>query len=222
METTIVINSEITIILEYIFKKTSWRELFFRRFSIGQKFLFFLPVPFLYLSIYGAYDLFHNNSWVLFILFGLITLLSIWIFFKTKSILEKKVFNKFYLSETCKTILDYHIDNIARLLGEQNTLENRVLWKDYFKNKPNVFPFFIFIPIFGFMFFYNTSMFFYNTLRPHDKYYLEFHFGWFTLIILLMTFAFIMPAIKNFKFKRTAHNEAYKLILEMDNKLTKI
>lgn len=215
MKNPTISNNETKIILDYIFKKTSWRKLIFCKFSSMQKILFFLPVPFLFFSIYGVYDLFHNNSWFLFIFFGLMMLLSIWVFFKIKSNLEKQVFEKFYLSESCKTLSDYHIENVSKLLGEYNTFENRALWKDFFTYKFNIFPFIIPIPIFGFIFF--------NILtRPHDKYYiLGFYFAFFLILILLISFVFIMPAITDFKFKRTAYNEAFKLISEMDNKLTK-
>jgi hypothetical protein len=214
METPIVNNSGTSIILEYILKNTSWREVIFRKLTIGQKILFFLPIPFLYLSIYGAFDLFHNNSWILFILFGLLMLLSIWTFFKIKAALENRVFEKLYSSGNCKTILEYHIENLTKLLGEQNTSENRALWKDYFKYKPNKFPIFITPFIFGLIFFQIIA-------KPHDKdNLLVFYLGWFTLMIMLMTFAFIMPAITDIKFKRTTHNYAFKIVSEMD-KLTK-
>lgn len=215
METTIVNNSGTNIILEYIFKKTSWRELYFSKLSNGQKILFFLPVLFLYFPIYGTYDLFYRNSWFLFISFGVIMLVSIWVFFKQKSYFEQKVFEKYYLSDSCKTVLDYHLEKISMLLGEENTIENRALWKNFFKIRHNRFPFIIFLPVFGFMYFQQL-------IRPHDKdYFLGFYLVWFSLGILLMSFAFIMPAISDFKFKGAAYNEAFKLISELDNKMTR-
>jgi hypothetical protein len=215
MEITTVNNSGTNIILEYVFKKTSWRELYFSKLSGGQKILFFLPVLFLYFPIYGTYDLFHRNSWFLFLSFGVIMLVSIWAFFKQKSYLEQKVFEKYYLSDSCKTALDYHLGKISMLLGDENTIENRALWKNHFKIKHSIFPFIIFLPVFGFMCFQHL-------IRPYNKdFFLGFYFGWISIMILLMSFAFIMPAISDFKFKIAAHNEAFKLISELDNKMTR-
>jgi hypothetical protein len=142
-------------------------------------------------------------------------LVSIWVFFKQKSYLEQKVFEKYYLSDSCKTLSDYHLEKISMLLGAENTIENRALWKNHFKIKNSRYPFIIFLPVFGFMCFQHLT-------RPHDKDFLfGFYIVWFSLILLLMSFTFIMPTISDFKFKGAAYNEAFKLISELDNKMTR-
>lgn len=137
MEVSISESTEIHLILEYITKKTSWKNSYFSKFSIGQKIIFFVPIPFLFFPIYGTYALFYEGSWFAFSSCGIVMLVSIWIFFKQKSRFEKDIFEKFYKSEKNKTISDLHITEISTLLGDQNTSENRDLWKIYFKRKNN-------------------------------------------------------------------------------------
>lgn len=212
MEQTTETNNGADIILEYAYEKTSWRTLIFSKFTREQKILFFLPIPFLYLSIYGVYDLFYNNSWVLFLTFGFIMLLSMWAFFRIKSVLEKKVVESYYSASGCKNLAEYHLNNISELLGEQNTRENRALWKTQFKPKAGLTLFFTI----GLMF---VFMFSQNLFKQQPEHYLSvFYIGWFSFFIMVMSFAFIKPAFIDFKSKKAANNEAFKLIYELDKR----
>lgn len=215
MEPTTETNNGADLILEYAYEKTSWRALIFSKFTRQQKILFFLPIPFLYLSIYGVYDLFYNNSWVLFLTFGFIMLLSMWAFFRIKSVLEKKVIETYYAASGCKNLAEYHLHNISELLGEQNTPENRALWKTQFKPKAGLTLFFTI----GLMF---VFMFSQNLFKQQPEHYLSvFYIGWFSFFIVVMTFAFVKPAFIDFKSKKAAHNEAFKLIYELDKRAGK-
>ena len=217
METTKGNDTGTDIILEYVFKKSSWKKVYFSKLSIGQRILFFLPIPFLYLPIYGTYDLYHRDSWTLFLSFGVTMLVAIWIFFKQKSYLEQKVFEKNYLSDSCKTVLDYQLEKFSLLLGEQNTVRNRDLWKTYFKNKNDLkLPFFPLIVSVIYM-----SILFPLLNNPHAKDYLSgLSVGFGLILVLIMSFAFIWPAITDFKYKAAAYNEAFRLISELDKKIT--
>ncbi len=218
METTKVNDTGTDIILEYVFKESSWKKLYFSKLTSLQKILFFLPVPFLYLPIYGTYDLYHRDSWTLFLSFGVVNLVAIWIFYKQKSYLEQKVFEKHYLSNSCKTILDYQLEKLSFLLGEQNTVGNRTLWKTFFEKKNKLKPpplSLIFSVVYGIIYFHFLT-------KPHAKENLWiFAVGFISLLILLMTFAFIYPAFSDYKSKAAACNEAFRLISELDKKMTK-
>jgi hypothetical protein len=140
MKTTLNSPNDTDAILKYIAKDLSWRKLYFSKFSTGQKILFFIPACFLCLPIYGMYSLFTANLWAIFLICGLLMLVSMWAMFKQKTTCEKKVFEKYYQSDTCKSMLDLELEKFSLFLGEQNTLENRTFWMNYFKKKqPSVF-----------------------------------------------------------------------------------
>jgi len=211
METTNESNSGTGIILEYVFKESSWKKLYFSKLTRLQKILFFLPVPFLYLPIYGTYDLYHRDSWTLFLSFGVIMLVAIWIFFKQKSYMEQKDFEKHYISNSCKTILDYQMEKFSILLGEQNTVGNMDLWKTCFKNKNDLkLPF---LPIIISVIY--MSILFPLLNKPHAKDYLSgLSVGLALILIMIMSCAFIYPAFSDYKSKAAAYNEAFRLISE--------
>jgi hypothetical protein len=211
MENEVTKNNGVSIILDYILKKYSWRESYFRHFSNGQKILFFLPIIFLNLPIYGTYELFYHHSWFLFISFGVLMLFSIWWFFKQKTYFEQKVFSRLYLSVDCKTITNFHKQRLSELLGLQNTSENRSSWISYFKSRKSAKkPFIGIVFVFGFIY---MILF----IKPHDKEFFTFiKIVMHSLPLILMNIAFVMPAFTNFKFKFPLHNQAYKLVLELD------
>lgn len=215
MEQTTATNNGADLILEYAYEKTSWRALIFSKFTRQQKILFFLPIPFLYLSIYGVYDLFYNNSWFLFLTFGFIMLLGMWAFFRIKSVLEKKIVETHYSALGCKNLAEYHLHNISQLLGEQNTPENRALWKTQFKPKAGLTLFFTIGLMFVFMFSQNLLK------QQPESYHSVFYMGWFSFFIVVISFTFIKPAFIDFKSKKAANNEALKLIYELDKRAGK-
>ena len=135
MKNEVASERGIKIIWNYVKKDYSWKESYFEHFSKGQKFLFFLPVLFLFLPVYGTYDLFHNHSWFLFISLGLVMLFSIWWFHKQKTYFENMIIAKYYSLKNGSTISDYHKQKLKETLGELNTKENRSLWLTYFDGK---------------------------------------------------------------------------------------
>ncbi|MDR3217572.1 MAG: hypothetical protein LBU22_01100 [Dysgonamonadaceae bacterium] len=217
METISGINNEAKAILEYIANDLSWRKLFFSKFSTWQKFSFFLPAPFICLPIYGTYSLlFKESSYFLFIIFAIIGIISIWTFAKQKTIIEKKVFEKYYLSESCKNILEFYLEKFSSFLGEQNTAENRALWIKYFKKKSNSLESWIIPLAFGFspIGFGLSEQF----IEPLKNYELYFMWAYISFMFLLVAFAFILPSIIDIKFK---YGEAFKLISELEKRMTK-
>ncbi len=85
MKNEIAFERGINIIWNYVRNDYSWKDSYFKHFTKGQKFLFFLPVIFLFLPVYGTYELFYNHSWTSYILLGLGMLFSIWWFHKQKA-----------------------------------------------------------------------------------------------------------------------------------------
>jgi hypothetical protein len=136
-------------------------------------------------------------------------LFSIWFFFKQKKSFEKKVFDQHYFSESCKNISDFRSEKISSFLGERNTPINRFLWLKYFMEKSKL-RYFIFM---GFLIIFILFFFHIRNNTP------EFNLGFSLYIFLCMAFAFIMPAIANFKAKSY---EAVRLISELDKKMIEI
>jgi len=211
MNNEVVTDHGVNIIWNYVKNDYSWKELYFKNFTKAQKFLFFLPVVFLFLPVYGTYELFYNHSWTLFILLGLGMLFSIWWFHKQKAYFENKVNAKYYPLKAFSSINEYHKHRLIEILGELNTKENRSLWKSYFsgkmKNRRNIIGVAImFVAVFSFQI---SSSF-------NKDHLLTYYMIGITLMPLLMTVVFIMPAFVNFKFKRALYNQAYNLVLELE------
>lgn len=103
---TINRTKEETVILEFLAKDGSWKNLYFKKFSIVQKILFFIPILFLVFPILGTYLLFFNHSWLLFVSAAILGIFSIWLFFKQKSNYEHKTFDKHYRSTNCNKMSD--------------------------------------------------------------------------------------------------------------------
>ncbi|MBK5202975.1 MAG: hypothetical protein JJE45_04580 [Prolixibacteraceae bacterium] len=211
MKNEVASEHGINIIWNYVKNDYSWKESYFKHFTKGQKFLFFLPIVFLFLPVYGTYELFYNDSWTLFILLGLGTLFSIWWFHKQKTFFENKVSAKYYTLKDCSSINEYHKHKLVKILGKLNTKENRSLWKSYFRGKMKkniniIVIFIIFVPIY-----FSQILSSYKKDNLSTYYMIEI-----TLMALLMTVAFIMPAFVNFKAKRVLYNQAYSLILELE------
>ncbi|MDR3340857.1 MAG: hypothetical protein LBT25_12365 [Candidatus Symbiothrix sp.] len=216
MKTISGTNNEAKAILEYISKDLSWRKLFFSKFLTWQKFSFFLPVLFICLPIYGTYSLcFKGSSYFLFTIFALIGVISIGIFVKQKTIFEKKVFEKYYLSASCKSILEFYLEKFSSFLGEQNTAEKRALWIKYFKKKSNSLglwiPLLFGFPPIGFL----LSQQFIESLK---SYLLYFVWGYISFMLLSMAFVFILPIITNIKY---GYGKAFKLISELEKRMSK-
>jgi len=211
MKNEVASERGIKIILNYVKKDYSWKESYFEHFSKGQKFLFFLPVLFLFLPVYGTYDLFHNHSWFLFISLGLVMLLSIWWFHKQKTYFENMIIVKYYSLKNGSTISDYHKQKLKEALGELNTKENRSLWLTYFDGKMKNNRKVIGIAVF-------FAIFYFSQFSTHHKqdYLLIFYMLGIALLALLMTVVFIMPAFVNFKNKMALHYQAHRLVLELD------
>ena len=197
----------ISIIWNYVKNDYSWKDSYFKHFTHGQKFLFFLPVIFLFLPVYGTYELFYYHSWTLFILLGLAMLFSIWWFHKQKEYFENKVSAKYYSLKGCSTIDMYHKQKMIEILGDLNTEESRSLWKGYFSEKMKGNRNIIGIVVV----FATVYLSLYN--REH---LLTFYMIGITLMMLLMSVVFIMPAFVNFKTKRALYNQAYRLVLELE------
>jgi len=201
----------IDIIWNYVRNDYSWKDSYFKHFTKGQKFLFFLPVIFLFLPVYGTYELFYNHSWTIFILLGLGMLFSIWWFHKQKEYFEKKVIAKYYQTHNDKDLNNYHKRKLSETLGELNTKENRSLWQSHFnvnikKDRKVIGLTVIF-----------TAVFFTQFSAPYKQdYLLTYYLIGSALMPLLMTVVFIMPAFVNFKIKRALYNQAHRLVLELD------
>lgn len=199
-------NKGADIIEDYVRKNAFWKEIYFNYFTTKQKVLFFLPVLFFVLPIYGTYSLFYNNSWTLFITFGIAMMASIYWFFKQKTHLEQIVFKRLYLTDDCKTVSELHLQRLSALLGKQNTPENREAWKVHFKQKNG-----------GFLLILTTIILFGSALHFMKGEYLSLYYVvMISLVMLLMTFAFIGQAFAGFKSKRATYNEAYILVVELD------
>ncbi|GHT51902.1 hypothetical protein AGMMS49982_10660 [Bacteroidia bacterium] len=128
-------------ILKYIAKNLSWRKLYFSKFTIGQKILFFVPPFFIPFPIYGMRLFLDAHLWVAAVVCVILMVISGWAVGKQKMVFEKKVFEKHYQSGTCKSMLDFELEKFVLFLGEQNTFENRLFWMDYFKkNQPSKLP----------------------------------------------------------------------------------
>lgn len=121
MTNEITANNGADIIVDYVRKNAFWKELYFDYFTTKQKILFFLPVIFFALPIYGTYSLFYNHSWTLFIAFGAAMMVAIYWFFKQKTHFEQKIFKRLYLTDDCKTVSELHLQRLSALLGKQNT-----------------------------------------------------------------------------------------------------
>jgi hypothetical protein len=214
METVLSDSNGTAAILEYISRELSWRKLYFRKFPTGQKVLFFLPLPFLWPVLYGTYDLFNRDSWLLFAITGILMLVSIRAFFKQRSVFERKVFEKHYQSETCKNMLDFQVEKLSSFLGEHNTAENRICWKECFKPNSS----FVFIcSIAGAIIGNGTVVVFWLFGKNCAREYCLITMSY---IVLLMNLAFIMPAVTDFGFLGIRKkNEALKLISEIDRRL---
>ncbi|GHT38443.1 hypothetical protein AGMMS49965_01830 [Bacteroidia bacterium] len=209
MKTTLNSPEDTDAILKYIAKDLSWRKLYFSKFTIGQKILFFVPPFFIPLPIYGMGLLLEAHLWIASVVCGMLVVVPFWAFAKQKMAFEKKVFEKYYQSDTCKSMLDFELEKFALFLGEQNTFENRLFWLDYFKKKlPGPFPQ-ILTPmvIFG-----GLQFAFYQ--KPVSA--LKYFWTSFAFLFLLISFALIKPAITDFKFRAEAINGALKLIGELD------
>jgi hypothetical protein len=197
-------------ILKYIAKDLSWRKFYFSQFTIGQKMLFFLPVFFFWLPIYGTYSLFTANSWTMFLICGVLAIVSIWAFSKQKAIFEKKVFRKQYQSDTCKSMFDFELEKFSLFLGEQNTVESRIFWKNYFKKKQlHPFPFIMIVGI---------GIFAFLQFGAYQNSVMEYFLAYIAFLFLLIALTFIHPALTDFKFKAASVNGALKFIDELDKR----
>lgn len=207
MKNDITGNIGIDIILNYVQKNAFWKEIYFNHFSRKQKTLFFFPVIFFALPILGTYELFYNDSWTLFITFGITMLGSIYWFFKQKTHFEHKVFSRLYMTDNCKTVSELHLQKLSGLLGKENTSDNRKRWKVHFKQKESILLIFIVVLIFGSL-----------RLFLKDEYLSLYYVVFISLIITVMAFALIGQAFAGFKSKRVLYNEAYKLVVELEKR----
>lgn len=207
MTNEITANIGADIIVDYVRKNCFWKELYFDYFTTKQKILFFLPVIFFVLPIYGTYSLFYNDSWTLFIAFGAAMLVAIYWFFKQKTLFEQKIFKKLYLTDDCKTVSELHLQRLSALLGKQNTPENREAWKEHFKQNG------------GFLLIISTTFLFGSMFHFIKSEYLSLYYVvMISLLMLLMTFALVGQAFAGLKLKKAIHNEAYKLVVELGKK----
>ena len=203
-------NKGANIIVDYVKKNGFWKDIYFNHFTKKQKTLFFLPVIFFVLPVYGTYSLFYNNSWTLFLIFGVAMMVSIYWFFKQKSHFEQQVFKQLYLTDQCKTISDLHSQRLSALLGKQNTPENREAWKAHFKQNG------------GFLLIITTTFLFGAMIHFIKSEYLSLYYViMISVVFLLITFALIGQAFAGLKFKKAIYNEAYKIVLELDRNYVK-
>lgn len=212
MKNEVASDHGVNIIWNYAKKDYSWKESYFKHFSKTEKLLFFLPVSFLFLPIYGTYDLFYNHSWSLFVSLGLVMLFSIWWFHKQKAYMERQVVLRHYLSKDCSTVIDYHKQKLVESLGALNTQGNRSSWKTYFENKIAGQKHIAWIAA-------CTGGFFYYSFisAPFIQEYLAiFYMLGIGLLALIMTAVFAIPAFTDLKFKTAIAYQAYNLILELE------
>lgn len=211
MKNEVASDHGVNIIWNYAKQDYSWRKSYYKYFSKREKFLFFLPILFLFLPIYGTYDLFYNHSWSLFISLGLMMLFSIWWFHKQKTYIERRVISKYYFSKDCSTMIDYHKQKLVESLGALNTEENRFLWKTYFKEKISRKNKIVAITVLtGIFYYYFISAPF---IQEHLAIFYLFGIG---LLSCFMTAVFVMPAFIDFKFKTAIAYQAHSLVLELE------
>lgn len=211
MKNEVASDHGVNIIWNYAKKDYSWKESYFKHFSKTEKLLFFLPVSFLFLPIYGTYDLFYNHSWSLFVSLGLVMLFSIWWFHKQKAYMERQVVLRHYLSKDCSTVIDYHKQKLVESLGALNTQGNRSSWKTYFKEKISRKNKIVAITVLtGIFYYYFISAPF---IQEHLAIFYLFGIG---LLSCFMTAVFVMPAFIDFKFKTAIAYQAHSLVLELE------
>ncbi|GHV67553.1 hypothetical protein FACS1894199_13270 [Bacteroidia bacterium] len=205
MQTILNSHNDTDAIVEYIRNEFSWKKLYFNHFSMTQKILYFLPISFVPSPVWGTYFAFHVHSWWTFLISGTLSIAAIWLFFKQKGILEKKVFEKKYKSACCKNALDFELEKLRTFLGEQNTDENRVMWKDYLKTSKRRVSF---VPVIV-----GCSIPACSSFLPHDS-APTFFLGFASFVFLGMAFSFIHSPFCRLKI--AVAGEAFKLICELD------
>ena len=201
-------------ILDYLSKEGLWKKLYFKKLSIVQKIFFLLPILFLFSPILGTYALFYNHSWLLFIITGVLMLFSIWVFFKQKTYYEQHLFEKHYKTTNCNKISDLHTQRVAALLGERNTKENRIHWKEHFSTNSNqqLNTLWIVAIVFGI----NYGL---RIMKPEQKEFLAgFYVTFSAFMMLLITFGILSPLFFYIRFKKVKYKEAFNLIIQLDEK----
>jgi hypothetical protein len=207
-------NKDENKILGYLSREGLWKNLYFRKISITQKIFLLLPIIFLFSPIWGTYSLFYNNSWIIFISTGALMLFSIWLFFKQKSYYEKKIFEKYYKTTNCNKISDLHAERVSTLLGEKNTKENRIVWKEYFsENSNNQLSLFMILAVtFGI----NYGL---RIIKPEQKEFLAGFYVTFSVFMMSMiAFGILSPLFLYIRFKKAKYKEALNLIIQLDEK----
>ncbi len=201
-------------ILEYLSKEGLWKNLYFKKISIAQKIFFLLPVLFFFSPIWGTYSLFYNHSWFLFISTGILMIFSIWLFFKQKSYYEQNVFEKYYKTTNCNKISDLHSERVSTLLGEKNTKENRIIWKEYFSENSNNQLSIILILAITFGINYGLQI-----IKPEQKEFLAGFYVTFSVFMMSMiAFGILSPLFFYIRFKKAKYKEALNLIIQLDGK----
>lgn len=118
-------KNDLKIIEDYIRKNLSWKEMYFKHFSVKQKLLFFMPLILFLAPVWGTLTLLHKNLWWAFIIGGFGMLLGIYLFFNQKKSFELKVFSKLYETDTCVTDLDYKVEKFKQFMSENNLWNKR-------------------------------------------------------------------------------------------------